>query len=196
MEHRKGAKLESIHPGMVKVELKPVPSKLQPFQSNDEGLESALQMLAARHARLNAQDGRQPGVEEFNRLCKTEESWTRFWHRAFRTSGPSVSLCRHLRQHRLTQLEREILIILLLEKVALLSIKPVNCASLLEILALPPGKLVETLRLVSREGRLFKEKLIFYEDSDEEILDRKLVVDPELVDLVLREGALVQKAGP
>ena len=67
-----------------------------------------------------------------------------------------------------------------------LTLHPIkDCSELLMALGLPTRKRLHALRALSEAGKLVERGLIVYEDANEELLERKPMVDSLLIDAVL-----------
>jgi len=163
------------------------PGRVAAFASNDELLEAALEVFRARRQLFSARNEEEVEEDTLRCLRRREAAWTRCWHDSFRLTEKSVAICERCTQHRLSRTEREIVVLLLLDRLALLEDGVQTCGDVINALGLPTRKVVDALRRLSEHGRLYKVGLISYEDPDEDMRDRKLIVDPALVDTVLFE---------
>lgn len=177
---------------------RPVPA---PFASIDALLEGARRMFQAREALaesspfsslVDLMDEGDLGGERVHLTRREERKLTRLWHESFEQTGDDIELCRRCREASLNRLEREILVLLLLDRVVLIDRNTSSCGAILRALNVTGHRVVKALRCMSEEGRLYRSRLISYDDEDEDLRDRSLVVDPLLVDSVIR-GA---KSGP
>ncbi len=176
-----------------------VPEKPAPFENVDDLLEAARQMFETRKNAVEAQttlarpqkgDDREL-IKEAQKNIQDENKWTRFWHRSFTLTGDKIDLCRRCRKTRLNRLEREILVAVLLHSLALVEAYSVDCKEIMQFLNVPGNRAVEALRRMSEDGRLYRKKLIVYEDENRDLRDRDLIVDPALLDAVLRDNQRV-----
>jgi hypothetical protein len=156
-----------------------------PFASNDEALEAARRMFRARGdlKNMEADFSADPARLEAMRVEAAER--TNHWHRSLVLSPPEQVFAGRCLKHRFNRIEREILAALVLEKLALVEERVSRFGEMIEFLHLPDRRVMTVLRAMSGEGRLFRAGLIDYEDPDEDIRDRRLVVDPALVEEVL-----------
>ncbi len=170
-----------------------VPDKPAAFGTVDEMLEAAKQMFFARKKSVDAQEkqesfsdgGGDKKTRALRRALLEEQTWTKHFHRSFSLTGDEIDLCRRCRKIRLNRLEREILVAVVLHRLALVEGYKEDCASILRFLNIPGDRAVEALRCMSEDGRLYRSSLIMYEDKDEDLRDRDLVVDPVILDMVL-----------
>ncbi|MBN1256585.1 MAG: ATP-binding protein [Planctomycetes bacterium] len=159
-----------------------VPPAISPFTSIDALLEAAGQMFSVRQKVIS--EKAECTLESTKKLA-AEREWYSYWHCSFTRTGDEIELCRCSRKHRLNRLEREILTALILERMGMLKISRRSCSDIVQALERPGDKLVKIIRCMSEQGRLFKAKLISYEDEDEDLCERRLVVDPGLVDSII-----------
>jgi hypothetical protein len=161
------------------------PGVAVPFASDDELLEAAIQLFRARREVVEADRNAERDDKQRRVLRGEEAAWSRYWHRSFGLSGSSTAICRCCKRHRLRKAEREILVALVLDRLALLEGSIHSCGDVLEVLSLPGNKVLDALRLISEHGRLFRAGLISYDDPDEDLAQRTPLVDPVLVDSIL-----------
>jgi hypothetical protein len=134
-----------------------------------------------RLRRTDAEDS--PEYEQ--ELEREETAWSRYWHGSFRLTGPSVFICRRCKRHRLNRTEREILVMLILDQLALLEDRIRSCADVLVLLALPNSRKLDALRMLSDEGKLARAKLVAFDEPNEDISERRPMVDPGVVETIL-----------
>jgi len=172
------------------------PDEAVPFTSDDEVLQTALQVFRARKAVGEAEVYGPEDEEVVDALSAEEFAWTRHLHRAFGlTKDDRVTLCERCRKHRLNRTEREIVLALVQSHLGL-GEEIHRCAELFSVLALPGDKIVKALRTVSEGGRLHSLGLVSYEDPDEDVRDRAIVLDPMIIEGVLRTSPFQAGAWP
>lgn len=166
------------------------------FSSSDALLEAAREVFLLRKKVSEAQEKledesgkeRRKLAGSLRRLVEAERARTRSWHRCFSLTGDKLDLCRRSRRLRLNRMEREILVGLVLGKLALIDdLSSASCKDLLEFLGASGKRALDALRSVSEKGKLFGAKLIAHENQDEELSQRTLVLDPVLLDEILFE---------
>ena len=151
------------------------------FESNDEVVEAARCMVRARSlSQRNAEASEDsPDPQDLTRR------WTRFWHESVEMTGDGVPLTARLREHELEPLDREIVAVLLLDRLGLLARNAQDPGSILQLVSVPPGQTMSALRALSPHGRLAEAGLISHLDPENDLCDQRIVLDPTLV-----EGAL------
>ena len=173
----------------------PCPKTAAPFRSDDQLLEAAAQLFRTRRALNTADQSAEPSAEQLDRLRREEAVWSRYWHRSFRLSPASVMICQRSRQHRLNATEREILVALILDQLAMLSGRIGTAAEVLQLVTRPGKRGLGAVRTLSEHGRLYVAGLMTFDDPDEDLAQRKPVVDPALVDTVLAKRGAARPPG-
>jgi len=156
-----------------------------PFASNDEALESARRMFRVRRDLNNLESDFNADPERVRALGQESKALTVAWHRALSVTPKDQALAGRCRSQRFNRLEREILAALVLEKLALVKCSVAEFGEMLDFLCLPDHRVMAALRAMSEEGRLYRAGLIEYDDPDEDICSRKLVIDPAFVEEML-----------
>ena len=178
-----GSKLSPI--SLKKLKMPEAPA---PFASNDKLIEIAGVMFSCRQ-RL-AEKPEEMEKSAINALNKLESAWTRYWHRRTAiTQSMPVSLACLMNQHNLSQVERELVVALVMSRLGLLGEDLDTCKDLLAFLQIPRSRLISALRLLSEHGRLFRLGLITHDDPEEDLRDREIIVSPSLVSGVLNGGS-------
>ena len=171
------------------------PPEQAPFLSNDELLEAARQMLSARLKLVDIRQESNPGKKKLRKAVVRDWKWSRYWHRSFKLTKKDVSFCRRVREHRLSRIEREILVTLVLNHLGLLENNSYSsCGRILSVLGIEGTGVIQALRAMTPEGTLMKSGLIAPEDTDTELKNQDLIVDPDLIDNML-EGKKKKLAG-
>ena len=145
-------------------------------------------MLHARRLLAEVDQDASRGTDA-NRVSGHEAAWTGYWHESFDMTGDEVVICERCRKHGLSRTEREILIALVLDRLALLETGLRTCGDVLGVLGLSGPQVIQSLRSLSEHGRLCKAGLISCDDPDEDLRERQIVVDPTLVEAVLYDKA-------
>jgi AAA+ superfamily predicted ATPase len=171
----------------------PPPKQIQAFKTDDELLESAVLMLRARQAMREPYESE--GAARKDREAR-HRAWQKYWHGAFKKTRKQTTLTRRCAEAELNEVERELLIILILERLALWDLHRSSCRELLELIDLPERSRLAALRGLSETGRLLKTGLLVHGDADDELADRTLIVDPGLVELTLTGERRVGEAWP
>lgn len=172
----------------------PPPKRAKAFSSDDELLEQGLQMFRARSEWREHSDFR----GESDSLAFLDEQrgrWQRFWHRSFELCKGKTAISGKCDDAKLDATEREFLILLILERLALLRIGT-DCLSLLQMVCHGAQDTVVALRKLSEHGRLCQSGLVAHSDPDEDLCERRLLVDPTLVEVVLAKGQNLSVAWP
>jgi len=165
-----------------------LPGEVTPFLSNDELLEKALQLVRSRQNLQAAENEPFDDEDLYRRAYKVATAWTRYWHASFARTNSTVTLREVCCRKRLNRTEREILIVLVLDRLGLLEDRVCTCTDVLRTLNVPSNRIIGTLRYLSESGRLYRTGVMSYEDADEELRERIIVIDPSLVDSVLCKG--------
>jgi len=142
----------------------------------------AAQLFRTRRALMDAE-------EHENLLAEEEADWSRYWHKSFQLTDQTVTICQRCRQHRLNKTEREVLVALVLDQLAMLKSRIQTNADLLALVVRPGRKAIDVARMLAEHGRLFLAGLMTFDDPDEDPAARRLIVDPVLVDAVLASRA-------
>lgn len=171
------------------------PDRPAPFESNDALVEGARQMFHARRLLAEVEQDASRRADA-DRVSDNEATWTDYWHESFDMTGDGVVICEQCRKHGLSRTEREILIALVLDRLALLETGVRTCGDVLGVLGLSGPQVIQSLRSLSEHGRLHKAGLISYDDPDEDLRERRIVVDPTLVETVLYDQAARERGWP
>jgi hypothetical protein len=166
--------------------IKAAPKRVKSFSSDDELLERALQMFRARSEWREHYDLR-INSDNLALLDKQRTAWQHFWHGSFEKSRDKTTIVAKCESASLDSTEREFLILLILERLALLRIGT-DCLSLLQMVCHGAQDTVVALRKLSEHGRLCRSGLVAHSDPDEDLCERRLLVDPTLVEVVLAKG--------
>ena len=100
---------------------------------------------------------------------------------------PSGADCRRCRRLRLNRLEREILVALILNHLAMLPEGFHDTRGLFQILTRPDSKPLEGFRALSDHGRLVKAGLVDFDDPESDLAERTPQVDPAFVNSVVTQ---------
>lgn len=188
LKKRMKASLKNRH---LPIDLKAIPATVAPFGSNDEILESVLLVLRVREALgQDASVFPEEESEKFRSRRKLERTLTALLHNRIRLTSDTVSLAGIFLKYRLSQLEQEILLTLLLDPLGLWESRISSVADVIRVLSLEASQTLSVLRSLSEGGRLHRQGLIHSDDLDEPLRERSLGVEPALVEMVLagREG--------
>lgn len=174
---RTGTTYARIHLKKLKAPGKPVP-----FDSDDKLIECA---SIAFSCRQHCEDKPEEGMSTES-IVKLSVEWTDYMHRCITiTTAEQSSVAALINQHRLTRLEREFMIALIMTRLGLFDNDLNNCKDLLAFLKVPRSTFIIALRALSEEGRLFRRGVIMYDDPEEELRERQIIVNPTLVAEVL-----------
>jgi len=138
----------------------------------------AAQLFRTRRALMDVE-------EDENLLTEEDADWSRYWHKSFQLSDQTVTICQRCRQFRLNKTEREVVVALVLDQLAMLKSRIQTNADLLGLVVRPGRKAIDVARTLSEHGKLFLVGLMTFDDPDEEPAARRPIVDPVLVDAVL-----------
>ena len=165
-------------------------SENEAFHSNDEILTAATVVFGMRKGLVRLD----PKGPEYVAQHKAERGLTRLWHASVDAGPSTVPLLEVMRKHRLSHMEREILAALLMDKLGLLDSRIREVADVLRVLLVAPPHMMRALRYLSEQGKLYRGGLFYFEDLDEEVCERKLCVDPNLLDRVLHGDSVAPAA--
>ena len=185
---KKNKKNGLFHDSVSRTKSSSPPREPAPFVSSDDLLEAARQMFVCREELSNSDARHSPGDETHEAAIAKEATWTKQWHRSLQMSPKSIRVVSECARHRLNRAEKEILVVLILERLSLIGLGNRTCGDVIRLLDIRRGRTVDTLRYMSEYGRLFRSGLIYYDDPDDDISERSLVVDPSLVDSILSES--------
>lgn len=173
---------ERIDPGRLNS-----PGKPSAFASDDALIECASLVFSCRQPHAKPKD--ESGAST-NSTKKLDPEWTNYFHRCITVTPVEQSkIACVMNQRRLTRLERELLIALLMSRLGLFNEDLNTCKDLLAYLRIARSQFITALRALSEDGRLFKLGLIIYDDPLEELRERQIIVNPALVSDVLAGGA-------
>lgn len=161
----------------------PASARRASFRSAEDMLEAGLQLVRAR---LNLREAEEGDDKQALRAANAAaKAWTACWHAAFRQSVETVPLAKHLELLRLNQIEREIVLVLLLSNAALLPKEVGTVEDVLASLHLAPREVLKALRCLGEDGRLVSSGLVGMKDNDDLLPQRTLVLDPTVVELAI-----------
>lgn len=157
-----------------------------PFRDNDAVLEALLEVLRARQELADkARCFHDEDSAEFKTVRQAVRQLTKRFHECLGLTPRSVFLVDTCRRLRLTHIETEILLILLLDPLGLCDHRITDVGEVLHALALPASKLLAALRALSETGKLHRKEILFYDEPDDDLRDRNVSLDPGLVEIVL-----------
>jgi hypothetical protein len=157
----------------------------RPFPSQQACLDAARVMFQARRERCEAERAKKSDPSRIDATREADRDATRRWHRCVRLAAASIPFARLCADKGLSGIEREILMVLVLERLAVLDRRFDNCADVVAYLGYTAKHALAAMRALSEEGRLFRERLIDHEDDDEDLRDRVVRPDPLVVDAFL-----------
>ncbi len=158
-----------------------------PFNNNDEVLEAAVVMFRSRRELADKESlFQQENPVQMKSMGKVVHDLTRNWHARFSKTRRSVLLADVCRRFRLNRLETEVLIALLFGPLGLWENRVSDVDDVLRVLSLPPSRSLAALRALSEAGKLYGKGILFYDDPDDDLRDRKVEVDPVILQSVLQ----------
>lgn len=166
------------------------PKCVRAFKSHDEMIESARQMFAARERLMETSSD-----DELDAAARDVTGWDQFWHAAFEKSRRNA-ICKRCLNAKLTPVEREIVMTLLLSRLGLGAQDVSTTSEILRSLHLDGRALVEGLRSMSEYGPLVKLGFVYCQNPDESPGEQVMAIDPALVDAVIHEGLLTTPGWP
>lgn len=125
-----------------------------------------------------------------------DHKFTRLWHERIRHTPNSVPLAELFRKYRLNHVEQEVLMALLADSLGLLDCRIIDVGDVLQFLAFPAGKMLKVLRCMAETGRLFRAGLVFCEDHDEDLREKKVRVDPTLTEMLVKPKQSGREVSP
>ena len=165
-----------------------MPGEAAAFTSDDAVLQTALEMIMARQRYLEAMSHFDVDEEQAAAARQEAEVWPRYWRKSFRLTDRDVPLVDLCQRRRLTWLEREILMATMLGSLGLFGHAVSTVEQVLDTLGLAVQQAIPALRCLSETGRLYKSGILAYEDADEDLRERTLIVDPNLMDNLIHGG--------
>ena len=160
----------------------------RPFASQEALVGAAREMFRLRRERCEVEGEVKDDPSRIDAARATDRASTRRWHRCVRLTGPAIPFCKLCDDKRLSGIEREILMVLVLDRLAVFGRTIGHCADLVESLGYSARHSIAAMRALSEDGRLFSEGLIDYEDEDEDLRDRSVRPDPAVVDSFLHSS--------
>ncbi|MBN2579345.1 MAG: ATP-binding protein [Pirellulales bacterium] len=161
------------------------PRRPQAFASDGALLDAAVRLFGSRQAVLRAEQDPATARDRWLAVCRQARDWERYWHESFERARPGPALVERCRRHRLGRLEREIVAALAGQRLALVNTEAQNCAQLIGLMGLQGRKKLAALRAFAETGRLFRSKIITFDDVYEDVVERQPILDPVLVETVL-----------
>ncbi|MCK4374845.1 MAG: hypothetical protein KAX19_05925, partial [Candidatus Brocadiae bacterium] len=113
---------------------------------------------------------------------------TAAWHRRFDLTGDELVLCARCQAAGLSEREREVAVVLVMGRLQLLESFQQTCRGILDALSAQPREVLPVLKCLKEGAPLQASGLISYDDPDEELTERQIVVDPTIVEYVLNDG--------
>jgi len=168
------------------------PPEPAPFASHDDLVEAARRMFEARQASRETTDAGKESGTGLQRLADVAAAWAGFWHESFDLTRDELALCAKCRQADLSRLDREILMVLLLGRLSVLGSGVDKPDAIIRALGARRSEALSIMRALSEHGRLHRASLVSYDEPDDEMCDRSVVVDPLLVELLLSGKARVE----
>ncbi len=159
----------------------------EPFASNDSLLETALPMLKSRTTITRISEGDDDFMSMEN-ATRQSEALKEYWHRCFELTPSSVTICGELAKHALSRAELEIVVSLILYQLGLLPHGTDCCEGLLDLLDINGLGSLELIRSLSENGKLASSGLVAFENPQEDLRERELVLNPHFIDLVLEKS--------
>jgi hypothetical protein len=160
----------------------------QSFASQEALLDAARAMFLARRARCEAEEETKSDPARIDTTRAADRALTRRWHRLVRITGSSTPFSKLCADKGLNGIEREVLMVLVLDRLAVLGRRIDQCADVVGFLGYAARHSLAAMRVLSEDGRLFSEGLIDYEDEDEDLRDRSVRPDPAVVDSFLHSS--------
>jgi AAA+ superfamily predicted ATPase len=173
-----------------------IPTVLKAFDSDQEVLDAGRKVFMARQAWIEAGVRVSNGSPTTTKLEATAQGLARWWHASLRKTLSGSLIANRCQRHRLNRTEREILVMLILSRLALLTPRINNCGDLLRALALRSGKALEGIRCLSARGTLHRTGLISCEDSEDDIESTNVRVSNALFDALAQHGQEADTALP
>jgi AAA+ superfamily predicted ATPase len=162
------------------------PEAAMPFKSDEEVLEIALAMI--RSLDDCSSFARRPlhHQQELELTTQRACDLSRIWHERLSLTPESVFIAGLCRRLRLSRVEREVLVALLLDAMGLNPIHLGDASDLMQLFALRKSGAMAAQQAVSEGGKLYRKGILFYDDPDAELCDRKVLVDPGILQSALR----------
>ncbi len=148
-----------------------------------------MHVFQVRREYIEARQKADSAKKELQHLRKVNVARTYNWHKSFELMGQSTPFTKKCLQHRLNKTEREILAALLLNQLALVEKGINSCKELLEFLGLTSTQVIPAMRMLSEHGRLYRAKILSFDDPEYDLAIRTPVVDSALVDVILSQNS-------
>ncbi len=163
------------------------PSRPRPFETEGQLLEAARQTLYERNhlAEEDQEDvgrDRTPCEEDLGIMPDTP--WARYLHASIVLSR-QLPLVHRMLEAELEPFQREVVLAMLLVELGMFELQSCCSADLVWALKVPGERILEAYREMSATSVLIRSGLVVYQDQDEEIARRELLLDPSLVDETL-----------
>lgn len=161
------------------------PRKQSGFNGVDELLEYGRSLLLARQKLQEWGDVLVIEDEEHADVSRREEAWTKAFHRRFRNTSADNVIVAAAREHRLDQIDIELLTALILHGVCVISQRVSDCSDIVELVRRNESMSVKLLRALRPDSRLANSGLVIYEEEERDVRELRPTIDPDLIDAVL-----------
>lgn len=170
------------------------PKEARPFAGMDDLVEKALHLMSSRKelhrdGRFGREEPRKT-EEEYRLAFERSTAWTQSFHAAFELSRERLELCRLCFANKLEPMEREILLLVALDRIGLIDKRfdgdLATCGAVVKYLFKEIGWALAGMRCLNDDGALIQSGLLCYLDEDDELYDRKLAIHPGVIDLLLQ----------
>ncbi len=161
------------------------PGEVVAFKSDDQLLEAASRMLQARRESGSDDEG-----------ATVAQRSTERWHSRFELTGDELVFCARCGAAGLSRLEREIVVALLLDTFGMLGDPIKTCGEVPDVLGIEGIERLEVLRSLTSDGRLCTSRLISFDNPDDDFCDRRIALDPALVEFILHGSGQVGRGWP
>jgi len=162
-------------------------SDVRPFENDGEILESALVMLRSLEDYTNfVRRLPHQQAEVAKQIEQSTCDLARTWHQRLSVTPQSIYIAGLRHRLRLSQTECEVVAALLLDAMGLYPSHLGDASDLMQLFALRKTGALAVQGAVSESGKLYRKGILFYDDPDAELRERKLLLDPGVVQSALQ----------
>ncbi len=159
----------------------------QPFRSVDDLLIVGRSMLEARARLAELLADSASRASDRKEARRAAGAWEKHWHCAVPQSADAVAVARRMRKARLSRVEREIVLVLLLNSVGLLRRTTSEGGEIIQELSLSPRGAMAGMRALCSGKRLYRTGFLIEEEPDAPPARKEVSLDPLLMTTALTE---------
>ena len=110
------------------------------------------------------------------------------FHASLDLTSPTIPLNSQFLAHHLTQVEREVVLALLMLQLGFFSKVGETCSDVVDLLGFAGAEKLAALRALHPQGRLARLGMVHYEDEEEDLRKLEPLIDPDLIEAALLAG--------